>query len=162
MRVINKIINHCADTPEGMYFDIDNVRDWHINPKKLKNGKYKYKGRLYEFKDCLPKKVRNSKGNGWTDVGYHFVVLLDGTVQVGRQLKDTGAHCYGQNKNSIGICYIGGAKGKDTRTDAQKKSLLKLNKQMKQMFPKAETCSHYEFSNKKCPNFNAKKEYKNI
>lgn len=160
MRVITEIINHCSDTPDGIHFDIEDITNWHVNPKKLKGEKYRYKGIVYNNKECLPKKVRDEKGNGWSDVGYHFVVLLDGTIQVGRQLKNIGAHCYGHNKHSIGICYIGGAKGKDTRTNAQKKSLLKLNKQMNKMFPESVVCSHSEFSVKTCPNFNAKKEYR--
>ena len=62
------------------------------------------------------------KAQGWTDVGYHYVVRLDGTVQEGRALSEPGAHCKGHNAHSIGICYVGGlaADGrtpKDTRTD---------------------------------------------
>ena len=48
------------------------------------------------------------KAQGWADVGYHYVVRLDGTVQEGRPLEQAGAHCKGHNDRSIGICYIGG------------------------------------------------------
>ena len=69
------------------------------------------------------------KAQGWSDIGYHYVILLDGTVQEGRPISQPGAHCKGMNARSIGICYIGGlaADGKtpkDTRTTAQILELL--------------------------------------
>lgn len=74
---------------------------------------------------------------GFKRIGYHFVVDVDGTVEMGRPLTMVGAHCncadvngVSYNKHSIGICYVGGydSKGKaaDTRTDAQKDSLARL------------------------------------
>ena len=42
------------------------------------------------------------------DIGYHFLVLLDGTVQQGRPLAEAGAHCTGHNARSIGVCYVSG------------------------------------------------------
>lgn len=72
------------------------------------------------------------KAKGWKDVGYHYVICLDGTVQPGRPIAQVGAHCSGYNKNSIGICYIGGLdennKPKDTRTVQQKAALHTLLK----------------------------------
>ena len=78
-----------------------------------------------------------------------------------------GAHCSGQNANSIGICYVGGlAKDgktpKDTRTDAQKHSLLELLKELKAKYPNATIHGHREFAAKACPSFDAKSEYKDI
>lgn len=46
-------------------------------------------------------------GNGWSDIGYHFIVLGDGTIVNGRHINRTGAHCKGKNKGSIGICVTG-------------------------------------------------------
>jgi N-acetylmuramoyl-L-alanine amidase len=76
-----------------------------------------------------------------------------------------GAHCEGQNANSIGICYAGGlaADGKtpkDTRTVAQKAALLKLIRDLKLKYPGATVHGHREFANKACPCFDAKSEYK--
>lgn len=51
---------------------------------------------------------------------------------------------------------------KDTRTDAQKASLLKLLKELKSKYPKAKIYPHYKFANKACPSFDAEKEYSNI
>lgn len=60
------------------------------------------------------------KAQGWKDVGYHFVITLDGTIEQGRALEEIGSHTKGHNAHSIGICYIGGiskeGKPKDTRT----------------------------------------------
>ena len=70
------------------------------------------------------------KKRGWSGIGYHYVITLDGKIQSGRPLKKIGAHAKGFNRNSIGVCYIGGLDGerkpKDTRTDAQKKALIDL------------------------------------
>ena len=44
----------------------------------------------------------------FADIGYHYVVYLDGTVHKGRPLEKAGAHCKGHNAHSIGICYVGG------------------------------------------------------
>ena len=164
MRKITDIVVHCADTPKGKYFDINDVRDWHINPKALKKGKYRYKGKTYENKQALPVGVRNQKGNGWTDVGYHYIVLLDGTIQLGRDLKTIGSHVGGYNKSSIGICYIGGKHGLDTRTTQQKASLVFLIATLKRIFRKAKVSGHRDFPNVKkyCPSFDAKHEYKNL
>ena len=128
MRNINKIIIHCADTPAGRYFDVDDIRRWHIH-------------------------------RGFSDIGYHFVILLDGTIQLGRPLHKVGAHTRGHNLDSIGICYIGG-KNFDTRTHEQKESLILLIKTVKRMFNNPKVHGHRDFANKLCPSFDAKEEYK--
>lgn len=48
------------------------------------------------------------KARNFKDVGYHYVIRLDGTLEKGRMIEDVGAHCTGHNAESIGICYIGG------------------------------------------------------
>ena len=77
------------------------------------------------------------RARGFNQIGYNFVIDLDGTVETGRPLSIDGAHCNTKgfskesyNKHSIGICYIGGldANGKptDTRTPEQKAALREL------------------------------------
>lgn len=146
MRNINKIVVHCSDTPKGKFFDINNIRRWHVQER------------------------------GWSDVGYHYVILLDGTIQIGRDLKTKGAHVKGHNSTSIGICYIGGAKGEDTRTLQQKVSLIHLIATLKRTFRDAEVVGHRDLSkdlnkdgkitkeewSKFCPSFDAILNYKNI
>jgi len=46
-------------------------------------------------------------GRGWEDVGYHWVVLVDGTVEAGRDESLVGAHCLGLNYRSVGVCLVG-------------------------------------------------------
>jgi N-acetylmuramoyl-L-alanine amidase len=133
MRKINKCIVHCSDTPAGRDVDIKEIRRWHVEE------------------------------NGWSDVGYHFLIKLDGTIQIGRDIETVGAHTKGENKYSIGICYVGGAKGIDTRTVAQKVSLVYLIGTLKRIYTNIDVFGHRDFTNlKQCPSFDAKHEYKNI
>lgn len=103
------------------------------------------------------------KERGWNEVGYHYVIKLDGTIQTGRDLEKVGAHCKGYNKDSIGICYIGGldkdGNPKDTRTNRQKVSLYFLIDRLKRRFPNVTIHGHNEFANKDCPSFDVSKEY---
>ena len=54
MRELNRIILHCSATPEGRDVPASVIRRWHIEDR------------------------------GWSDIGYHFVIRLDGTVEAGR------------------------------------------------------------------------------
>ena len=102
------------------------------------------------------------KKRGWAGIGYHFVILLNGDVTIGRHISRSGAHTKGHNKGSIGVCYIGGVdangKPKDTRTPEQKEALRELCKALQHDFRSATIHGHNEFSNKACPSFNVKKE----
>lgn len=51
---------------------------------------------------------RDHLAKGWTNIGYHFVIDGSGKIHIGRPLEIIGAHCYGHNSDSIGICIIGG------------------------------------------------------
>ena len=106
---------------------------------------------------------------GFNEIGYNYVILLDGTIELGRDVDKIPAHVEGYNKDSIGICYIGGVdkntlQPKDTRTAAQKEALKKLLTELKALDPEAEILGHRDFPGvaKACPCFNAKDEYKNI
>ncbi len=107
------------------------------------------------------------KARGWKGCGYHFIVLIDGTIETGRMIDKVGANVKGMNKSSIGICYIGGLERdgktpKDTRTPEQKESLLLLIKTLNKIYPEATLHGHNEFSNKACPSFDVQSQYKNI
>ena len=110
---------------------------------------------------------------GWSDIGYHYLIHLDGTIETGRPIERMGAHTTGQNRNSIGICYVGGveatrnSKGKftpkDTRTLEQKNSLIKLMHELIYKYNKDMTIhGHNEYANKACPSFNVQEEYANL
>jgi N-acetylmuramoyl-L-alanine amidase len=107
---------------------------------------------------------------GWRDIGYHFLIQRDGTVDEGRPIEQSGAHTKGHNWDSIGISYVGGVEAKkkdgkwiakDTRTDEQKESLLDLICQLHDTYGGV-VYGHRDFSSKSCPCFDAKKEYENI
>ena len=89
---------------------------------------------------------RMHRARGFSQIGYNYVIRIDGAVEKGRSLAVDGAHCNTKgfsessyNKHSVGICYIGGldANGKpaDTRTIAQKAALRELV---------AKLCKEYE------------------
>ena len=131
MRKIDKIVIHCADTPKGAYFDVKDIRKWHVEER------------------------------GWSDVGYHYIVLLDGKIEKGREDAIKGAHVGGHNSNSIGICYIGGGHGVDTRTTPQKASLVHLIATLRRLYPDSVVLGHRDFKGvtKQCPCFDAQGEY---
>lgn len=118
-----------------------------------------------EGKDFTVAQIRQwHLARGFKDIGYHYVIYRDGTIHAGRPVAQVGAHCTGHNRNSIGICYIGGVATdgktpKDTRTPQQEASLKKLLWQLHQQYPAATIHGHREFANKACPSFDAKKEY---
>ncbi len=59
-------------------------------------------------KDVSAKTIaRWHKKKGWSDIGYHFVVREDGTIEQGRDMHKLGAHAKGKNRGSIGICFTG-------------------------------------------------------
>lgn len=48
------------------------------------------------------------KARGWSGMGYHFLVRKEGgIVETGRPINTIGAHCTGQNNDSVGICFEG-------------------------------------------------------
>ena len=120
-----------------------------------------------ETQDYTPEQLkRDHMARGFIDVGYHFYIRKDGTVTQHRKLDEVGAHCRPFNRCSIGICYEGGldAKGKpkDTRTIAQRGSLVKLLIELKQKFPKAAIRGHNEMPGatiKECPCFRPSTEF---
>jgi len=141
-RTINEIIIHCTATPEYKSFTVTDIRKWHTTPVA--------KG-----------------GRGWSDIGYHYVIYLDGTIVEGRDIDIAGAHCVGHNSHSIGVCYVGGMdkdnkKAKDTRTELQKSALLNLLLDLKKIYSNASIHGHRDFANKDCPSFDATKEYRKI
>lgn len=104
------------------------------------------------------------KQRGFSGIGYHFVVLLDGTIEKGRPIEKVGAHVAGRNTGTIGICYIGGLTKdgktpKDTRTPQQKQSLINLCKSLISNYPPIKRISgHNEYAKKACPSFNVRKD----
>ena len=104
---------------------------------------------------------------GFSEIGYHYLIGLNGEIWKGRSIEKVGAHTTGCNTNSIGIAYVGGMtkdmkSAKDTRTPEQKESLLKLLTELKATYKDVKVYGHRNFANKACPSFDAKKEYREI
>lgn len=47
------------------------------------------------------------KNQGWSDIGYHFLIAPDGAIWAGRPIENAGAHTRGRNAHSVGVCLIG-------------------------------------------------------
>lgn len=103
------------------------------------------------------------KERGWTGIGYHAVVHLDGSVSPGRPESKIGAHVAGRNTGTIGYVYVGGldknGKPKDTRTPAQKKTMRRLTIEAIKKYGLTMVSGHRDYAAKACPCFDARKEY---
>jgi len=96
------------------------------------------------------------KDQGWKDVGYHYVIRRDSTLEEGRPLEEAGAHVANHNADSIGICLVGG-KGGFNFTWSQLVVLKAVVEYLQGMFPEAELGGHCDYDNRKtCPNFDVK------
>ena len=109
----------------------------------------------------------NDNQRGFRDIGYHFYITRDGEICQGRPLEKVGAHCRDHNTHSIGICYEGGldmaGRPKDTRTLAQRASLLGLLRELRKIFPKTLIVGHHVLNPiKECPCFNCTEEYREL
>ena len=149
MREIKKVILHCTATEADKELSVAEIRRWHV------------------------------EGNGWSDIGYHFVIHQDGTVERGRHIAKVGAHTKGQNVDSIGIAYCGGVvkvkkksldkdkpktkteyKPKDTMTKAQEQSFRDLVGFLELCFGELKVRGHNDFTTKKaCPSFKMRDKF---
>lgn len=136
MRTITEIIVHSTATPSGMRATAKDIDKWH-------------------------------RQKGFDCIGYHFVILHTGEIQPGRAVASIGAHCRGHNEHTIGIAYVGGLNSSkqsaDTRTQAQKMSLVALIKSLIFQYPTiCKISGHRDYCNTACPSFDAKTEYKHL
>jgi len=143
MRDINEIILHTSATDESwmrghaLKNKVAEIRRWHT--------------------DTPP------NGRGWRDIGYHFLIDLDGKVMAGRPLEQTGAHVKGRNTGTIGVCLIGKRVGKrtdkflDNFTEAQEVAVLELIKGLHERFGALAVTGHNQYANKECPCFDVPK-----
>lgn len=132
-------------------------------------------------RDYPPERLeQDHKARGFQSAGYNFYIRKSGEIVSMRPLELIPAHATGFNKDSIGICYEGGldAAGRpsDTRTPAQRASILHLLLDLVCDFPDSRICGHRDLSPdrngdgkitsgewiKLCPCFDAEEEYKNI
>lgn len=136
MRPINKIILHCAATPEGKDFTVQQIDQWH-----RQRG---FNGIGYHFVIYRDGSVHT--GRDINKVGAHCTGQNTGSIGI----------CY------IGGCAADGKTPKDTRTEAQKKALRELVEKLCQQYgiSRNNVYGHNEFAAKACPSFDVKKEYR--
>ena len=136
---VSEIILHCADTrPDWMAGHrlaekVAEIRRWHIQER------------------------------GWRDIGYHWVVDLDGAVAPGRAETEIGAHVEGHNCGTLGICLLGGygAPADDlfakNFTAAQAAAVLRLIAEIKRRTTVRKVSGHNDHAAKACPGFRVRK-----
>ena len=126
------IVVHCAATRPSMDIGAREIRQWH------------------------------KRDNGWLDIGYHFVIRRDGTIEEGRKVDQVGAHVKDYNSISLGICLVGGVddelKPQYNFTKEQEVSLKAKLQELKKKYPVAAIKGHRDFdSGKACPSFDVAK-----
>lgn len=94
---ITTLVIHCAATPNGKYFDARNIDDWHKQRGFRRNMN-----------------IAPYHAPALRHIGYHYVITPRGLTEVGRPLRETGAHVGWKDRNgvtvntySIGTCLIG-------------------------------------------------------
>lgn len=134
MRPINEVIIHCTATRP----------DWSKGaPTSAKVAEVK----------------RWHLNNGWSDIGYHYLIDRDGTVAAGRPVTRVGAHVKGKNTGSIGVALFGGHgssetdKFSDNFTPEQDAALRELLKDLQADYPITRISGHNQYAAKACPGF---------
>lgn len=118
---IDTVVVHCADTPNGdSRYKIEDIKRWHI------------------------------EGNGWSDIGYHCVIHINGSIAMGLPMTTIGSHCRGHNTTSLGVCLI----GRDMFTLEQWASLRAVVRGWVAQLGPLKTLGHRDLnSGKTCPGF---------
>lgn len=90
---------------------------------------------------------------GFSMGGYHYVIRRTGEVEIGRPEGIRGAHVKGHNRNSLGICLVGGKGGFNFRS-IQLVALQALVESLVRKYPDAEWFGHRDLdTGKECPCF---------
>lgn len=103
---------------------------------------------------CTPEQIHQwHLSRGWAGAGYHFLVRKDGTIYRLRPEDKVGAHAYGSNYNSIGIC----AEGEymtETMPDEQKNAIVELIKYLQNKYNINIIQKHKDVCATSCPGDN--------
>lgn len=121
-RSVDRVFLHCSASDNPDHDDIRAIRDWHVN------------------------------GNGWSDVGYHYFIRKDGTLEPGRPTERTPAGQTGNNVGTLAVCLHGLAAEKFS--GAQYRTLTGLAREIDRAWAGGVTFhGHCEVSSKPCPVF---------
>lgn len=109
---------------------------------------------------------RRHMQHGYADIGYHYVVRRDGTVEKGRNAAKAGHHALGYNRHSLAICMVGGRKARTTKaednfTPEQYDALWNLLTELMTWHPDAEVLGHRDLPGQAtlagmCPSFDVR------
>lgn len=137
MRPINLIVIHCSASPNGRWETTADIDAWH---------RERGFARAHAF--------RERQNPGLTSIGYHFVIYTNGALATGRHLDEVGAHAYGYNQKSIGVCMVGTDQFTPAAWDMLQKNITSLST----MFPNAGIVGHRDLPSvrKTCPGFDVK------
>lgn len=133
MRKTPLLVIHCSATPPAMDIGAAEIRQWHTDPEP--------------------------DGNGWADIGYHYVIRRSGKVEPGRDLSRAGAHAAPYNRYSIGVCLVGGVdkhgQPADNFTKVQYSALVKLVRKLRAEHDIVSVVGHRDLPGvaKACPSF---------
>lgn len=118
-----------------------------------------------EGRDVSVETIRGwHKGQGWSDIGYHWVVGIDGVPRPGRPEANIGSHVQGHNTGTLGVVYVGGVATdgktpKDTRNAAQRTGLISIVRGLLARYPTIKKITgHNQYANKACPSFDVQKD----
>ena len=102
-------------------------------------------------------KVRKShvNGNGWADIGYHYIVDRAGRVWEGRPIRYQGAHVRRNNENNVGVMVLGNF-DRQSPSQQQLNALFDTVKRLKQQhrITARDIKSHQEINATACPGRN--------
>ena len=134
---IDTLIIHCAATPNGVLYTVDDIDEWH-GPGRERRGKRPFARSANLISFHMPHLKH---------IGYHFVIYPSGAVLPGRRLEETGGH----NRFSIGVCLV----GTDAFSPAAWRALAELRRSLRDAVPNlVRTIGHYEVdAGKTCPCF---------
>lgn len=103
------------------------------------------------------------KEQGWLDVGYHYVIKRDGTIEAGREESAVGSHAKGYNSTSVGVCLVGGidssGKPEANFTPEQMGRLRSLLTVLLTKYEGSVLRAHHDVAPKACPSFDLKRWY---
>lgn len=86
----------------------------------------------------------------WSGCGYHYFIRKDGRIYTGRSEDTIGAHCRGNNIQSIGICLEGNF-NKENIKKKQINALVRLCKTIMTKYNIEEIRGHRELFQTDCP-----------
>ena len=122
-RHVDKVFIHCSASDNAAHDNLQTITDWHV------------------------------KDNGWSDIGYHFVITKDGQPHWGRFIETTPAAQKHHNTGSIAICLTGLNKFSEEQFIALRQLCAMINEAYE---GEITFHGHNEVSTKSCPVFDYK------